>query len=434
MKKILAIVLTVVMCLSLLPMAAAAAGETYIIAGTEYLCGTLWDTTNTDNQMTDNGDGTYSKVYTNVPAGTHEFKVTNGTWDACWPGTNYIFEVSSPCDVTITFNPADGSVNATGANVSVPTGINVNAIYAVGTGSASFLNGATWDPAASGNMMTANGKVYTITYKNVAAGSYEVKFAANGEWTHSWGGAYNASGAETNADYNGSNIAFSVSETSDVTLKLDLSGYNHSDFSGAKFTITVSAASGGSVEEPTEGGNETADTIKVYAKVPESWTAPRAWAWKDDNGAITNAFAAWPGESMTQGEDGWWYIEVPAYINFVIINDGGSSQTSDLAMTQLGSDIWVVVAAKNGVLDGEIYYEEPDLSEVTEPTTQPTEKPTEAPTVPSTAPVDDTDDVKDTKGGVSTVVTVIVSIILIAGAGVAGFFVTKAILAKKKAQ
>lgn len=44
----------------------AMAEDIYIVAGSGDLCGTSWDGTDLNNKMTDNGDGTYSKTFTNV--------------------------------------------------------------------------------------------------------------------------------------------------------------------------------------------------------------------------------------------------------------------------------------------------------------------------------------------------------------------------------
>ena len=51
----------------------------YTVAGQAGLCGVDWDPS--QNKMTDNGDGTWSITFTNIAAGTYEFKVVeNGAW------------------------------------------------------------------------------------------------------------------------------------------------------------------------------------------------------------------------------------------------------------------------------------------------------------------------------------------------------------------
>ncbi len=52
----------------------------YNVAGAEGLTGANWDPA--QNEMTDNGDGTYSLTFENIAAGTYEFKIaTDGAWD-----------------------------------------------------------------------------------------------------------------------------------------------------------------------------------------------------------------------------------------------------------------------------------------------------------------------------------------------------------------
>ncbi|MCL1965386.1 MAG: starch-binding protein [Firmicutes bacterium] len=97
-----------------------------------------------------------------------------------------------------------------------------------------------------------------------------------------------------------------------------------------------------------------AEDITVYAKAPEGWEAPCLWAWSHPDG--TNAFQSWPGEPLTFGEDGWYSITVPGWINSVILNaNAGTVQTSDLSV-EVGRDIYLVVKAAD---DAVIAYEEP---------------------------------------------------------------------------
>ena len=78
-KKVLAAVLAATMIIGSMAVAAFAA-DTYNVAGAEGLCGVDWDPA--QNQVKDNGDGTYSCTFTGVKAGTYEFKIaTNGAWD-----------------------------------------------------------------------------------------------------------------------------------------------------------------------------------------------------------------------------------------------------------------------------------------------------------------------------------------------------------------
>ena len=121
-----------------------------------------------------------------------------------------------------------------------------------------------------------------------------------------------------------------------------------------------------------EDPNKAVPNITVHAKVPSDWSGPCCWAWSAPDG--TNAFTTWPGEALTQ--DGEWYtIEVPGWINSVIINaNEGTVQTADLSV-EAGKDVWVVVTDKDNVT---VSYEEPS-GEVTPPATDPGADPTNPP-------------------------------------------------------
>jgi len=87
-----------------------------------------------------------------------------------------------------------------------------------------------------------------------------------------------------------------------------------------------------------------AQNITVYASVPADWGTPNCWAWLSS--PMQNAFSAWPGEAMSMA-DGYYAINVPSWVNYVIINgNGGSYQTADLPV-EAGRDLWVVVTVDN---------------------------------------------------------------------------------------
>ena len=136
-----------------------------------------------------------------------------------------------------------------------------------------------------------------------------------------------------------------------------------------------------------------APPITVYAQVPADWAGPCCWAWSAPDG--TNAFSAWPGEAMTEGEDGWYSIEVPGWVNSIIINaNEGGVQTTDLSV-ETGKDVWISVAdAENAA----VAYEQP--SGETEPEATPAES--EEP-----APVED-------EGGGNTVLWIVIAVVVIA--------------------
>ena len=104
-------------------------------------------------------------------------------------------------------------------------------------------------------------------------------------------------------------------------------------------------------EDPT---TPKAEDITVYVKVPEDWAEPCLWAWSHPDG--TNAFAAWPGEALSAGEDGWYQLTVPGWINSVIVNaNGGTVQTGD-ERVEAGRDLYVVVESAEAC---SVTYEKP---------------------------------------------------------------------------
>lgn len=216
--------------------------STYVVAGVKSLCGTEWNANDTNNQMTKNEDGTYSITYKDVAEGEYQFKVVCDS--SIWygnEGNNIAFEVSATCDVTITFNPETKAITVIGDGVGEAKLI-VNSVTAAGVGSGNFLNGVSWDPAAEANHMTNNGGVWSITYDNIAAGTYTFKFAANDAWDYSWGYDKEVkSGVEYEAYLNGGNTTVTV-ETggSSVTLILDLSNMDTKG-NGAKMKVEVTA-------------------------------------------------------------------------------------------------------------------------------------------------------------------------------------------------
>lgn len=77
-KKFAALVATAAMTMAMC--ATAFAADTYNVAGAGGLCGADWDPA--ENQMTQGADGVWTKEFTNIAAGTYEFKIaTNGAWD-----------------------------------------------------------------------------------------------------------------------------------------------------------------------------------------------------------------------------------------------------------------------------------------------------------------------------------------------------------------
>ena len=254
----------------------------YVVAGVSELCGTLWDpspVTSAENVMTDNGDGTFSKVYSAVGVmDGYQFKVVENIGEtANWIGIgpeykdNFTFNVVEECDVTVTYEPATKTITVTGTGVVIPTELKIDSMRTVGNGDGKWLNGVAWEPSADENLMTeVSDKVYEITYTDLEEfENYQVKFAANGSWTDSWGygengqsPVYPGSGVEFDAVYNGGNIVVEVPyQLADVTLRLDLTNFDYATKTGAKITVTVTEKTPSTVPETTVPATEPETTV-----------------------------------------------------------------------------------------------------------------------------------------------------------------------------
>ena len=151
-KQIGRIALTFWLLLMLVPAMALAAGTKYVVVGAPELCGSNWDVDNKDNVMTQQPDGTYVKVFSNVsPNDGIQIKVVEIREDftQIWHGVggeNFTFNVTKACDVTVTFDPKTAEIKVSGSGVVVPTGLDVAYITAVGNGGGNWLYGEQWTP------------------------------------------------------------------------------------------------------------------------------------------------------------------------------------------------------------------------------------------------------------------------------------------------
>ena len=222
---------------------------TVLVAGSEAeIFGTSWDATNEDNLMTKQADGTYTKEYTVTKAySAVQLKaVVNGTaWVGDLTDNNVTFNLTDAGTFTVIYHPAVGDdpayVEVTGDIVEVITTFEYDTVYAVGNGEGFWLNGAAWDPAYAANEMTKIADdVWEIEFADVPDGfERQIKFAIDGAWTHNFGGAFEDSGVETAAVYNGDNITFDTDDVCTVKVQLDLTEFDFTTKEGAKFTLTI---------------------------------------------------------------------------------------------------------------------------------------------------------------------------------------------------
>ena len=212
MKKLFAIALALMLCISVLSVAAFAA-ETITVrvkldaqsTPNAWAWGDYGDAFSAwpGQPMTQNGE--YWEV--TVPVGTTGFIVNYGD------GQAQTSDITIPGDADVTINVAAdlSSFEVVGAPAvdpqPQPQPTPAGDYYVAGVGA---LCGAEWDPANAANKMTkGDDGIYSITYSNVAAGKYSLK-VTNGSWDQSWGG----NGENGNFD-------FEVTEANDVTVKFN---------------------------------------------------------------------------------------------------------------------------------------------------------------------------------------------------------------------
>ena len=169
----------------------ALAFDTYHVAGDIGLTGVAWEPA--ENQMTDNDDGTFTKVFENVAKGTYEFKiVTNGAWDngeynlegdASSGGSNATVTVDADgSTVTVTFDGEKASVNVE-AGGAAPGG-NEDETPAPGSG-----EDETPAPETPAPETTAEKNVtIKVTLDSSIAWEKAFLYAWNGEDNNTWPG------------------------------------------------------------------------------------------------------------------------------------------------------------------------------------------------------------------------------------------------------
>ena len=340
--------------------APAPAGSTYVVAGSEELCGVLWKGSPEEapeNVMTANGDGTYTKVFTDVQiADSLQIKVVENTADGGqnWIGdegdNNITFNVVAACDVTVTYDSNTRKITVSGDGVQIVSDIEIKSMHAVGNGDPddeSWLNGVAWDPTANEMEQVAD-KVYEITYHNVPKfDNYQVKFAANGKWADSWGGAEEnftpESGVAFDAVYNGENLTVNVPyELADVTLRIDLSNFNYATKLGAVATVTVTDASQVPSTVPTSTVPAStvptttvpATTIAQNTTTPNTTLAPATEDATSSTGATVKPGTA---DTANNGNNG----------NSTANNNNGTVKTGNASMAVV---ILLVLVSATGVV------------------------------------------------------------------------------------
>ena len=233
--------------------------------GNYYVAGSMneWSANNADYVMTAGENGIYTYTFTALAAGSYSLKVTDGTWTNSWTaaeGSEYMdasgnlsFTVTAACDVVVTFDGTSVSVAGENVTAKAPEKIEINKVViaggVAGDGTAdpgNMFNGLIWavgEEILVNKMYDNNDGIYTITFSQVLAGSYEFKFVVNDSWDLSFASGLEVTpGVEETAWFAalGNSTVVVTEDGSTVTFVLDLSEVVYTG-DNAKMTVNVEA-------------------------------------------------------------------------------------------------------------------------------------------------------------------------------------------------
>lgn len=181
--------------------------QTWTVAGAVALCGTSWDTSNTDNDMT-SADGvnyTLTKEGLVLEADVaYGFKiVADHAWDEAYPADNYELKVTENGTYTVVFKFNKDTKEVGAEATKTGDAVIGDKVWTIAGEEA--LMGSGWNPEDTSNDMTNMGDgTFQLVKYNVAMEAekdYEFKVLAN----HSWDENYGADGVA-----GGSNVTVSV--------------------------------------------------------------------------------------------------------------------------------------------------------------------------------------------------------------------------------
>ena len=203
------------------------AEHTAVVSGTSNICSGQWSS---EDAMTYDSESGLWKV--TLPVKDTNLAMFKVVYDGDWyPSDNVEVQVSEPSDVEITFDPSNYEVAFSGEKV-IEVVKNIEFIVATGSDG---LFGVSWDVSGEYNKMekldNAGQGYYQLTLTDIAAGTYDFKFCANGSWDSGieWGGLSDptvvGNGEVVPAtDKSGKNFRITLDKgaTYNVTLTLDL--------------------------------------------------------------------------------------------------------------------------------------------------------------------------------------------------------------------
>ena len=284
---------------------------TYIIAGTGELCGTAWDIENTANTMKLNAEtGLYEKTYESVAAGTHKFKVTDGTWNNAWGNSddtdgNTVFTLDAISNVTITFNADTKEIAVTSeATGEVAESVEYFTIH--------YRNTGLWGEVAAYGW-------YAGTETTVLGGWPGTKISEEADHKNWYTVELNDL-----AENAGIGILFNNNNNGSQTADIMIEESGEYWYDGALLTEAPATWDDGSVEMVPY-------SVTLHFANAKNWGSVNLYTWN----AAGMPTGSWPGTAAGLDEDGFYTLsftyEAPEGqgLNFIF---SGGGQTVDLAL------------------------------------------------------------------------------------------------------
>ena len=322
--------------------------EVWTVAGVEELMGSYWNDSDSNNDMTYEGDCVWklTKTAVELTSGDKEFKICKDhAWDTSYGdngGNNNKINIPSAgtYDITFTFN---ASTHDNSASATVSTTETVQKYYIAGNGSGNWLGGLAW--TVNANQLTdqadIESPVITRTFTSCPAQNNEFKIT-DGQWN---------SGDDNGHEYDYSNID---QTNSNVTLY----GEGTSNISFRTLTTsTIVIGFNTSTKKITVNVTPTGDYKTIYVRNNMDWSAMYIYTWD------AKLHGDWPGQTgetnyapeHTYSHGGysnitnsqWWTVTIYPYTQNFIINNGKETNASDKYQT--GNK------AYNDITDGHCY-------------------------------------------------------------------------------
>ena len=180
----------IMLCIATLTLQAQ---DVWTAAGSSTLFGSHWDATDTNNDLSDKGNGIWELTKTDCILEKNvknELKVLkNHNWEESYPQTNYVFTVeeTGTYNVTIQFNENTYEIGV----ITKKTGDAVIGEKTWTVAGFGAILGKEWDPEATENDMIKQEDnvtyILTKTDLTLALGTYKYKICANHGWSENYG-------------------------------------------------------------------------------------------------------------------------------------------------------------------------------------------------------------------------------------------------------